>query len=510
MARTAVVPYSSSKTSAVFPLSRLPNEILHMVFEQLSLRYTNRDIPCLRLVCKRFADLGSHYLLSEAHLFFKSSQFERLRQISEHPIISKTIDTLFYEADILSRYGSMQDWRANICIPNWFINRPPFGRTRSVGLSPREERARNRTLTRALNGPSSVDSETLLQRAYDIYKGYLADQESMRQQNFNLEVLKDVLMKMPNMKTIELSTECCLGRSTQMSEAFKDGLASPYADLESEEGCGVGQLRSLLVAAEAAGLTIETLAAGNVDWRFFKESSKQNQQVLQKMQTSLRALKTLKLYITTRGEYEEGPDYNPYHPIILECARHLHKTSHFRDFITATPDLERLDINFDCDDPCPPATLCDTIGTFTWHSLRVAAFAYISADEDSLIHFFVRHASTLRKLRLETILLNTGSWPSLLRQARKILTLEQTCLCGRLSSQIPKEDYWLDIPAGLNGGKRAKIEIAVEEYLLKGGDGPLLDLRALVEKLHFKYVYPPEDLSMFVDADSDESIMDRF
>ena len=510
MASTAILPYSPPQTSAIFPLSRLPNEILLMVFEQLSRGYDQRDIPRLRLVCKRFSDIGSYYLLSEAHLFFKSSQFQQLRQISEHPIISKTIDTLFYEADILTSYGSMQDWRNNICIPNWFRAMPSGSHTPPLGCSAREERAYNRSLTKSLHGPELKHSDTLLQKAYDKYAGYLADQESMRLQNFNLEVLKDALMKMPNVKTIELSTECCLGRSTLMGEAFKDGLATPYADMQSEEGCGVGQLRSLLVAAEAAGLKFETLAAGNVDWRFFQESSKQNQEVLRKMQRSLRALKTLKLYITTRSEYDDGPDYDHSHPMIPKCARYLQETSHLKDFITATPDLERLDINFDCDDPYPPATLCDSIGTFTWNSLRVAAFAYISADEDCLAQFFVRHASTLRKLRLETILLSTGSWPSLLRHARKTLTLEQTCICGRLRSHDLKADYWLDIPAGLNGGKRAKIEVALEEYLLKGGEGPLLDLRALVKKLHLKYVYPPEDLPHFVDADSDEAIMDRF
>ena len=510
MARTSIFPYPSSQTSAIFPLSRLPNEILLMVFERLSRRSNQRDVPHLRLVCKRFADIGSYYLLSEAHLFFKSSQFERLRQISEHPIISKKIDTLFYEADILTNFGSMEDWRTCICIPSSFRTLPPEDHLPSIRRSARERRAHARSVNKSKRGPQIKRLETLLQRAFDTYMGYLADQESMRLQNFNLEVLKDALMKMPNVKTIELSTECALGRSTLMGEAFKDGLAAPYGDLQSEEGCGVGQLRSLLVAAEAAGLKFETLAAGNVDWRFFKESRKQNQKVLQKMQRSLRALKTLKLYITTRSDYDEGPDYDHRHPIIPKCAKYLHKTSHLRDFITATPDLERLDINFDCDDPYPPTTLCDSIGTFTWHSLRVVAFAYISADEDPLAHFFIRHASTLRKLRLETILLSEGSWPSLLRDARKTLKLEQACLCGRLSSRLPVEDYFLDIPAGLNGGKRAKIEIALEEYLLQDGEGPLLDLRALVEKHHLKYVPPPKDLPKFVDADSDEAIMDRF
>ena len=492
------------RTSTKFPLSRLPNEILLMVFEQLSLRYRQRDIPHLRLVCKRFADLGCYYLLSEAQLFLKSSQFERFRQISEHPIISKTVDTLFYEADILTTHDSMQDWRNNICIL------PLESHTPSLTCSPREARAHNRNLIRAMHEPHSAHTDQLLQKAYNVYTGYLADQKSMRLQDFNLEVLKDALMKMPNVKIIEFSTECALGRSSRMAEAFKDCLSMPYADLQSEEGCGVGQLRSLLVAAEAAGLKFETLAAGNVDWRFFQESSKQNQEVLRKMQRSVHALHTLKLYITTHGDNGGWFDWDHFHPIIPECARSLHETSHLKDFITATPNLERLDINFDCDDPFPPTTLCDSVGTFTWHSLRVAAFAYISADEDCLAQFFVRHASTLRKLRLETILLTTGSWLPLLRRARKTLTLEQACICGRLSSDDPKEHFWLDMPAGLNGGRRAMIEVLLEEYLLEGGDGPLFDLGALLEKHRHKYVKPPKNLPKYVDADSDEAIMDRF
>ena len=481
-----------------------------MVFEQLSLRYRQHDIPHLRLVCKRFADIGCYYLLSEVQIFLKSSQFERLQQISEHPIMSKTIDTLFYEADTLTTHGSMQDWRKTVVLPTWFGTLPPESHTPSLRCSPREARAYNRSLFKALHGPQTLAMENLFQVAYDIYTGYLADQESIRQQDFNLEVLKNALMKMPNIKIIEFSTECALGRSTRMAEAFKQGLSMPYADLQSEEGCGVGQLRSLLVAAEAAGLKFETLAAGNVDWRFFKESSKQNQEVLRKMQRSVHALKTLKLYITTSGENEDGLSWDHFHPIIPECAQYLHETSHLRDFITATPDLERLDINFDCDDPFPPTTLCDSVGTFTWHSLRVASFSYISADEDCLAQFFVRHASTLRKLRLETILLNTGSWLPLLRRARKTLKLEQACICGRLSSDNPKEDLWLDMPAGLNGGNKAVIQVVLEEYLLKGGEGPLLDLGALLKKHRHKYVEPPKDLPKYVDADSDEAIMDRF
>ena len=76
-------------------------------------------------------------------LLFKAPDHERLRQISEHPIISKKIDTLFYEADILTNYGSMEDWRTCICIPSWFRTLPPEDHPSSIRRRARERRAYN-------------------------------------------------------------------------------------------------------------------------------------------------------------------------------------------------------------------------------------------------------------------------------------------------------------------------------------------------------------------------------
>ena len=482
-----------------------------MVFEHLARKWQQRDIARLRLVCKLFAEIGSYFLLSEVHLFFKSSQFELLRQISEHPIISKKIDSLFYEADILEDYGSMQNWKERICVPGWMsdvadLSLPP-------GASERDQRAHNRGLNKAMRGPKFTHSDRLLRRAYDAYAEHLEDQGLMRMQAYKTQMLKDAMMKMPNLKTIEMSTECCLnnGRSTRMEKAFEDGLRSPYGDRQTDEGCGVGQLRSLLLAAGAAGLKLESLSVGNLDWRFFMESDKQNLEVMRKMRGAMRSLRTLRMYVSTSSMDDDHRSFDDLsHAMVPECAKCVHETSHLRDFVTATPDLERLDFNFDCRDPYPPASLCDSIGAFTWHSLRVAAFAFISADEDCLVYFFERHASSLRKLRLDSMTLTTGSWPSLLKRARKTLKLEQAAVSGKLKSYDPEEFYYFDLPPGLNGGMKAKIEDVVEKYLLKGGDGPLLELDKLDLKHRGTYVHPDEDLSPYVDTESDEIIMDRF
>ena len=510
MSSTEAILHSFGMVFTAFPLDRLPNEIIHIVFENLA----QRHIGSLRLVCKRFAAIGSGYILTEAHLFCKSSQFEQLRQISEHPIISRKVDSLFYEADTLDDYGSIQNWRQHVCVPRWMHDLalegiiPP-----SPTASEREKRRFRRELIKAINGSGFRNGDMLLRESYDRYVKYLADQESLRAQDYNVGMLKGIMAKMPNLKIIEMSTESCLnnGRSARMERSFKDGLVVPYGDRQVDEGCGVGQLRSLLLAADAAGLKLETLSAGSVDWRFFRESGKQDIQTLRKMQRAVRHLRNLTLYISTSSEYDEDYIVGPVsHFMVPACAEYLRQSSNLKDFVTATPDLERLDFNFDCYEPFPPATLCDSVGTFKWHSLRVVGLAFISANEDCLAQFFDRHASSLRKIRLDTMLLTTGSWASLLQRARKILKLEQAALFGTLKGTDLDETHLLDLPPGLNGGRRAKIQVQIEKYLLKGGDGPLLDLNALVLQYYHTYVRPDEELSPYVDIESDEVIMDRF
>lgn len=508
MTATSLVTPSLGMTPTTFPLSQLPNELLHMVFEELTYEYRKKDIASLRLVCKYFADIGNKFLLSEVNLFLKSSQFEQLRRISEHPVISQKVHTLFYEADTLRHYVSMLDWKAHNAVPIMMERllpeelHPP-----TATSSEREHRAFRRNRRKAVQKFNSTDSDAMENRAYNAYATYLADQDMMRAQDWNVEMLKDVMSKMKNLKTIEMSTESCLdnGHTTGMEKAFKDGLSLPYGDRENDEGCGVGQLRSLLLAADSAGLKLNTLCFGNVDWRFFMDTDKHNTDVLRKMQSAVQSLRTLRLYVSNSSD-------TLYHIRLSQCANYLHETSHLKDFITATPDLERLDINFECGDVFenPPATLCDNVGNFKWHALRVAAFAYISADEDCLADFFARHASTLRKIRLERILLDTGSWPSLLQRMRKSLMLEQAALSGVMRSTDPEERYDFNLPAGQNDGRRAKLEVVVERYLRRGGNGPLLNLTRLAEKHRDSYVDPDGELCDYIDRESDEFIMDRF
>ena len=511
MTTAAVVPDSSSTPFTALSLPHLPNEILRLIFEHLTHRFQQQDIASLRLVCKLFADIGNSYLLSDVYLFAKSSQLEQLRQISEHPIISTKVNTLIYEVDLVLDYPEWQIWFDVVGLPG------PNNMQRPASPPPTASRREWRAYIRKLNEYSRrerrprlfndnyrrrsyIYSEPEMERAYVKHLRYSVDRERIRLSGYNREMLKDVMMKLPNLKSIELTTPSCLytfARLMKVGQASNDSMTKSYLDSEEKEGCGVGQLRALLLAADAANLRFETLSAGNLDWRFFMESTKQNAEVMRKVQRALRSVRTLKLYVWYGAIYDSDHAFS--------------RSPHLKNFITATPGLERLDINFaECMDPLPPVSLCDSVGAYKWHSLRVVAFTRIRANEDCLVRFFDRHAGTLRKLRLDSIVLALGNWPSLLRRARKTLSLEQARICGRLSSLDPFASFFFDLPAGLNDGKRARAQVVIEKYLIHRGDAPLLNLRRITEALKDQYVASDSDWPSHLDTESDEAIIDCY
>ena len=61
----------------------LPKEIIHMVFSYLE----PQNVTNTRLVCRRFAQVGLYHLRSTYHLVFHKASFERLLEISQHPVV---------------------------------------------------------------------------------------------------------------------------------------------------------------------------------------------------------------------------------------------------------------------------------------------------------------------------------------------------------------------------------------------------------------------------------------
>ncbi|KAH8743443.1 hypothetical protein F5883DRAFT_592959 [Diaporthe sp. PMI_573] len=85
-------------------ITRLPDEVLIEVFEYLRGKFDlERDkyptsgidnIKTLRLTCRRFSDASSHLLLHHLDVAITTSALEHLERVSQHPTISKGVETL--------------------------------------------------------------------------------------------------------------------------------------------------------------------------------------------------------------------------------------------------------------------------------------------------------------------------------------------------------------------------------------------------------------------------------
>ena len=449
------------------PIARLPNEILHQIFSLLHPLH----VANLRLACKIFSTIGLQYLVAEIHLIFKPTSFDHLRLISEHPVLSQHVHTLFYEADRLEDFDSMKEWKKHIIIPGWFntidsklLPSPP------PDAGKREKRAYRRHMQKVREAPRYIYSARQLKNAYEEYKHFVWCQDYMRQYDYNSDVIREAMAKLPKLKTIELSLLSCIRKdmSRKLQNAFAKGLSLASGEHGHGDPCGVGQLRSLLVGASDAGLEIETLRCGSVQWQFFAERDF----IFNKLKHAVRCLRTLEFYITTRRDGYRDSEEVIDEEITL-CAGYLEETGRLHDFLTSAPQLENLTVHFASACPMSPARLSDLVGHFTWHSLRLASFNLISTTEEELMDFYERHAKTLREIRIDSINLDHGSWADLFGQIRDTLSLEKATICGHLTVEDPPESLYLGLPPEcMLVGEIPGIGAAIEKFLV-GDTGPV-------------------------------------
>ena len=110
---------------------------------------------------------------------------------------------------------------------------------------------------------------------------------------------------------------------------------------------------------------------------------------------------------------------------ILECADFF-KGGRLRDFASAAPNLTILEIAFQhkVEEDRESPRFEDTVGSFTWTSLRNASFEHLKATENQLIDFYIRHAKTIKEISLCNFYLLQGTLARVLQKMARVLQLE--------------------------------------------------------------------------------------
>lgn len=452
----------------------LPVELVAIVCSFLE----PRDIGRLRRASRFYAAACRPSMFRHLHLIFTPDSFKRLHAICSDPTLASFVTSLFYEADTLPFYECFDEWELHV------FDRARFSKLASMhppgsNSSERARRAYQRELTKLKKKPRHEYSAPQLDIAYKKYLAYSIEQDAMRRDDYNAGQIADALAQLPNLEEIILSLECWRnGRSRALENAHKDTYVVAYGDNSWTEPLGVPQMLSLLLGSAQKKLKLKSLYGGSVDWTFFWQS----EEVFDELKNAVRNLREMVLEFST-GYEESVEGVLTFGVDIQECAEYL-KNGRLQEFLDAAPNLRMLDLRFDCSNPNCPADLRYAVGTHKWEFLADATLGTFESRAEDLLGFCETHAKTLRRLVLNEIKLVEGSWSATFQKMRRLLRLTRVGICGNFEA-FESDEYWSF--TFIDSGEETILSRVVQRYLLKGGDGPLLDLSEYSEMTELEW-----------------------
>lgn len=458
-------------------MDRLSVELIHIICSSLQ----TTDVGQLRCTSKFYASVGRPHMFRHLHLMFTPESFKRLHKISSDPTLAPYVKSLFYEADTLPVYRSYSDWQQNLIDPAISSSLRSMHQPGpdSTGCT---FRAIGRELEKIERLPRHSYSPAQLSTAYRKYRKYSKQQVAMRRGSHHARQITKAMARLPNLEYIRVSLEGWARRSHKFENVYRDSYVYPSYTSTSRVRLGVPQVLSLLRGSAQTETKLKQFCAGVVDWTFFSQSD----EVFADLQKGVRNLQDLSMQFATTWKLPciQFPTTRmlPYRYLgygealyaseIDACADYL-RNGRLREFLAAAPNLRKLSLKFDWSDLTCPADLRDVVGMGKWEFLANVTLSSFDSRAEDLWRFCERHTKTLRRLVLDNIKLLEGSWAPTFQEMRRLLHLEQVNIRGDLEA-FEFEELWSF--SFLWAPDETTMTRAVQEYLLQGGDGPLLDL----------------------------------
>ena len=439
-------------------MNLLPVELIEGICQYVP----EKDIPSVRLASRALCNVATRYLMRDIHLIFKLNSFHRLLAISQHPIISREITSLFYEPDSLDTYHSKKKWQKEVCEVA-YVKKPMSLDNEAHELCTSEDMDRMRKRSKY-----EYSKETLAD-GWASYRSLYNQQEYIRQQGYGFLEIYDAMKGLPNLNDITMSLESAIvPRSRYVDKAFDASLILCGSGDQNPNSCGIPQLRSLLLGASRAGLSLRRVQAGVVDWKFLKATESD----FAKIKKALKSLTFFEIFFTTG--FDDANDM--FGVEIPECYEYL-RNSRLWHLIKDSPSLETIAIAFDCNEPHSPVHFDSVVQDTKWDHLTTVDFKKIDTDEESWITFYLRHQDTLRDVRFEYIRLLSGDWISTLTRMHDALKLISASVRGSLLAEDPPQHWFLDYRwrEEEDDEQTARTRKAIDDYLTGWGDCPLLD-----------------------------------
>ncbi|KAI1386789.1 uncharacterized protein F4822DRAFT_326469 [Hypoxylon trugodes] len=325
-------------------LPGLPCEIFLIACSYLS----PQEARSLRLCSKIFANIGACRGFEQITFFLYGPDLEKLHDITNHPIISKNVKTIVYEAAILEdEFLSFEQYRE---------------KSRNFYLHNRVKNVKKNWIPDIAFRKAPIDSE-YIQENYLEYKRIFTQQALILEQNLDFEHLKAAIPKLRGLREIEINNARPLRRSP--FDAFFARINWSYPEMARR------QVEAVMHGLKNSGIQLHTLRGLKL------ESCLINPQTLDIMAIACGRLKSINLEFLGKDTYIFG-----YISIPGEL-RASTQDSALRKFFSRLPNLEVLDLKFIESLMLMkyPVRLYDVITPgFVWANLREICLHFIESE----------------------------------------------------------------------------------------------------------------------------------
>ena len=369
-----------------FPADRLPSELIHMVFAYLE----PKEAAIFRWVGRVVAEIGLCYLTPKVCLRLREESYDRLLAIARHPVARKFVVELEYETEGLRLIDREK-------FDSIFYCTDPSSQRHD---SSEQEASRNVQLSSKKR--TARKTNQLLSRVWSMYQEYQARHKKVEQAGFFHAKMVEAFKRLPTLKIFSTPAISAYERYVAESKELLPNYSFVDAETLRDLSC-MGATRSVLLAAESAGLQLSSLQCQRFSWQRLKQE-------LSELPTPSTSISVLKVLNIAFGRYE-------FTEIILEPYVKIRQVF---TFITSAPKLERLGITFNA---FPwgnfSPSVNEIIGEFHWPSLKAIDLDCLSSSEDDLVHLFERHKHTIREVSLRDMSMLSGLWEVTFHEMRR-------------------------------------------------------------------------------------------
>ncbi|CAJ2513150.1 Uu.00g012690.m01.CDS01 [Anthostomella pinea] len=410
-----------------------PPEVLHLIFSHLP----SSEARSVRRCSKTFADIGAYHGFKKISLFLCRADFMKLGAVADHPIISKSVKTLVYNAANLMEPAltlgeyiertSSPAFRPQVEItePNWLPETALLKeRLRTFAFSTFSERER-------------ISAEDIAEN-YAQYLKAVHEQRRILATKEDFVLFKDTLPKLTTLRSIVVFNHAWYTGDTTPKSPFD---AFFCYSLISHEPHGARQTEAILHGIRDSGIELDHFKAGVLDLGLI------GRPFFDGIRESCRKLRRINLvFDVVDPVFDDGPEDTGRY---VRRAREKVDTGVIAHFLKSIPSLSEIYIGFSMSKGSVtmragyPADLPRVlVPGFRWHELQRIGLVGIETERQDMMAFFELHKDTLRSVTLRNCQLISTSWTRLFRQMKNSLKLEDFHVSGKLRG-LPEaeEDY---------------------------------------------------------------------